>query len=359
MNDFHIDPEFASLVPPPQAEEVRLLEEVLVREGCRDALVVWAGHDILLDGHRRLNICRRHGIPFETTELALPDREAAADWIDRNQLARRNLPPADFQLLLGRRYNRAKKKHGGDRRASGQNAHLLRTANRIGSEHGVNERTVRRAGRLASSIEAVRPEVPDIEKRYRSGDLSASVIVQAARDLATAAEKLSRPHVARNTGNNEWYTPPEYIQAARAVMGGIDTDPASTEHANRTVRAKVFYTAGQDGLKQKWSGCVWLNPPYSQPLCSRFCESVAERFDAGEVKQAIVLVNNATDTVFFQRMLRSASAVCFPRGRIRFLDTDGNPGAPLQGQAALYFGPRVSQFTERFRKFGGVCHVAR
>ena len=362
MNNVRIDPEFRSLIPPLQPDELRFLEESLLEDGCRDALVAWAGENILLDGHHRFAICRRHGIPFETTAVELPDRGAAADWIDRNQLARRNLTPADFRLLLGRRYNRAKKSHGGDRKSKGQNGTLIEgtanSAERIGSEHGVSERTVKRTGKLASAVETVKPNVPDIEDRYRSGDVSSCAIVDAAKDPATAAENLKRPHVAHNSGNNEWYTPAEYIEAARAVMGGIDTDPASCEQANRTVRAGTFYTAEQDGLAREWTGRVWLNPPYSQPLCDRFCKAVADRYDAGRIEQAVVLVNNATDTAYFQRMLDSASAVCFPKGRIKFPDPDGKPGSPLQGQAVLYLGPNVSAFTDQFHRFGGVCHVA-
>ena len=73
------------------------------------------------------------------------------DWIDKNQIARRNLSPDDFRLAVGRLYNRTKKAHGGERVSSGQNVHMPRTAETIARESGVDERTVRRAGKLAEA----------------------------------------------------------------------------------------------------------------------------------------------------------------------------------------------------------------
>lgn len=170
------------------------------------------------------------------------------------------------------------------------------------------------------------------------------------------AEKgMRRAHVANNSGNNEWYTPADYIALAREVMGGIDTDPATSEIANKTVQASITYTAETDGRDKPWSGRVFLNPPYAQPLISDFAEAVASKFEAGEIEQACVLVNNGTETRWFQRMLDAASAVCFPRSRIRFVDPDGNPsGAPLQGQAVLYMGDNREAFAAAFAQKGAV-----
>lgn len=162
---------------------------------------------------------------------------------------------------------------------------------------------------------------------------------------AADAEKAVKPHVTNNSGDNEWYTPPKYIAAARAVMGGIDLDPASNEHANRTVRAEVFYDEQIDGLQQPWSGRVWLNPPYERGLIESFCERLV---DSDEVTQACVLVNNATDTGWFRTLADAADAVCFLTGRISFLKSDGARNKPLQGQAVLYFGDRVNDFVRIF-----------
>lgn len=175
-------------------------------------------------------------------------------------------------------------------------------------------------------------------------------IVAAAREV-----REKRAHVANNSGNNEWYTPADYIEAARAVMGSIDTDPASSEIANRTVKAATFYTADDDGRAKPWRGNVWMNPPYAQPLIAGFAEAVASKFESGEIQQACVLVNNGTETGWFQRMLSVASAVCFPRSRIRFIDPAGNPsGAPLQGQAVLYMGENRTAFAAAFSEKGVV-----
>lgn len=169
--------------------------------------------------------------------------------------------------------------------------------------------------------------------------------------------RLTRPHVANNSGNNEWYTPPSILEAARAVLGVIDCDPASCEKANENVQAKLIYTVDDCGLKAaKWGRRVWLNPPYEQPACTQFIESLAERFNRCEVEQAIVLVNNATETKWFRKLISVASAVVFVSGRVKFLDSTNQPkNTPLQGQAIVYLGECVTNFLGAFAGFGWGC----
>src|SRR5690349_11873055 len=88
--DIKIDKEFAALIPALSTDELAQLERSLLAEGCRDPLIVWKGKNILLDGHNRLSICRRHNLPFKVEALEFLDREAAEAFILKNQLGRRN-----------------------------------------------------------------------------------------------------------------------------------------------------------------------------------------------------------------------------------------------------------------------------
>jgi hypothetical protein len=118
------------------------------------------------------------------------------------------------------------------------------------------------------------------------------------------------------------------------------------------VRARAFFTARDDGLARPWRGNVWLNPPYAAGVVDRFIEKLCQ--EVGEtVPQAVLLVNNATDTAWFQLAARHAATICFPSGRVRFLNENNEPvGAPLQGQAVLYFGERLDAFRAAFSAFG-------
>lgn len=181
-----------------------------------------------------------------------------------------------------------------------------------------------------------------------NGKVTAAHVAQVVGEIKTG----SAPHVSFNTGESEWYTPQEYIDAAREVMGEIDLDPASCEIANRTVQADEYYTAEQDGLTKEWFGRVWMNPPYASALVAQFAEKLTDGALRGDILEAIALVNNATETKWFARLIEAASAVCFPTGRVRFLDPQGNPGAPLQGQALIYIGKNRKAFLTAFAQFG-------
>lgn len=195
------------------------------------------------------------------------------------------------------------------------------------------------------------------EEKYRA---IVAETKEAKRELTTAALLREVPHVSHNSGNNEWYTPIEYIETARKVLGEIDLDPASSAIANKIIKAKKFYSTDDDGLNKKWRGRVWMNPPYSSELIGQFTAKLCEHIRSGDITEAIVLVNNATEAEWFEDMADLASTVMFTYSRVKFLDVDLNPrGAPLQGQALLYFGKNYKKFISAFSELAWAVNYGK
>lgn len=198
------------------------------------------------------------------------------------------------------------------------------------------------------------PRVSKWRKNLSATPKYREVLFGAAHRKAMADE---HNHRAQGTGENEWYTPEKYINLARKVLGKIDLDPASSAKANETVGAAHYFPASQNGLNQEWRGRVWLNPPYAQPLIGQFVEKMVEERSAERVSAGIMLTHNYTDTSWFHKACEIADAICFTRGRIKFVDSEGNDCAPTQGQAFFYFGDDVELFATTFVDVGFVVNV--
>lgn len=177
--------------------------------------------------------------------------------------------------------------------------------------------------------------------------------------LITAAYKKAQivvadNHRAQGTGDNEWYTPAEYVEKARAVLGEIDVDPASSEFAQNVIQAGRYFTRKDDGLLKEWPGRVWLNPPYAQPDISNFVYKLISEIESGRTTSAILLTHNYTDTDWFHRAESRAALICFTKGRIAFVNDIGEKAAPTQGQAFFYYGNDGETF---YRTFGEVGFI--
>jgi hypothetical protein len=86
-----IDLDFRDLLPPLTEKGSKTLEESIRREGLREPLVIWAEKGILVDGHNRYDICKKHKIKYAVRHMSFESREAAKLWIWGNQAGRRNM----------------------------------------------------------------------------------------------------------------------------------------------------------------------------------------------------------------------------------------------------------------------------
>ncbi len=336
-----VDPEFRDLIPPLTPEERAGLEASIRAEGCRDPLVVWSGHDVILDGHNRFDICTAHGIGFDTKGLTLADSDEAKAWIIRNQFARRNLnlyqraelvlrlepliaAEAEARMMAGKKLNPMQNSAQGPVREK-----LARLA-------GVSHDTIDKA----KLIQEKAPE--QIKEQLRRGEAS----------ISAEYLRLRNPVNRLSSDSMEWYTPAQYVEAARRVLGEIDLDPASCNEANKTIRAGRYFAEKDDGLAHDWPGRVWLNPPYCG-LQGPFVQKLIAEYEAGRTRAAVILVNaNSTDAGWFAPLFDFP--LCFVRGRMNFHSPSTDKSSPTHGSVFAYLGPDEDRFIAEFAALGPV-----
>ena len=340
----------ANIFPLMAADEYVALKSDIRQYGLREAIWILDGQ--ILDGRNRFKACQEVGV---TPLLKEYQGDDPAAFVVSLNLKRRHLSESQRAMVAAKLANMPA------HRPSDKSANLQTSQAEAASLLNVSPRSVATAKKVEEQAE------PELAEAVASGQVSvsaAAVITELPPETQhyAAANPKEAPAIAANhramgTGENEWYTPAVHLQAARAVLGGIDLDPASSSLANETVGADQIFTMDDDGLNQPWSGKVWLNPPYSQPAIANFAEKLASEWQDGNLESAIALTHNYTDTAWFHRLATACSAICFTRGRIGFVNPEGKKAAPTQGQAFFYFGQDVDAFADQFGPIGFVVEV--
>lgn len=152
-------PELKSYIPPLLADEIRQLEQNILEQGCREALIVWKkGNEfILVDGHNRHSICQKYGIDYQVEIKEFSDIEAVKDFMINNQLGKRNVTEEVKSYLRGLQYKNEKQRQGG----SGSNQFskveslttFQKTSEKLAQEHRVSEKTIRNDEKFVKNLE--------------------------------------------------------------------------------------------------------------------------------------------------------------------------------------------------------------
>jgi ParB-like chromosome segregation protein Spo0J len=161
-----VKPEFQRLIPLQSREEFRALQASILCEGCRDPLHVWKGHDVILDGHTRWELCKGHNLRVKVREIDLPDDKAASAYILQLQRQRRNLTREALSYFRGAEYNAVKGQRGGRRprrKSKGKSYPLPTTAEKLALDYGVSSKTIKTDGRFAAAIDRIAAEHGDLE----------------------------------------------------------------------------------------------------------------------------------------------------------------------------------------------------
>ena len=184
--------------------------------------------------------------------------------------------------------------------------------------------------------------------------------LEAVRD-----EKKQLKSAAPPRDPDSWRTPntkdqPVVSLVRKALGGDIWLDPCSNSGSSSTVPAAVRYYKNDDGLAQHniWSKTVFINPPFSDPFpwVERCCLEIAR----GNVSAAIMLLKaGVVSNVGTGELINKyASALCYWRGRINFLNDEGNAIKGSDFDCVLvYFGARLDLFREAFGGRGTIATI--
>jgi phage N-6-adenine-methyltransferase len=96
-------------------------------------------------------------------------------------------------------------------------------------------------------------------------------------------------------------------------FGGFTLDPCATVE---NAKCPNFYTQEQDGLRQRWTGRVWCNPPYGRTI-GLWLEKARQSVRAGDAELVVCLVPARVDTRWWNNFCADTEFE-FLRGRLRF-----------------------------------------
>lgn len=232
-----IDSEFKNLIPPLSADERATLEKLILKEGCRNPLVLW--NDTLIDGHNRYEICTAHNIPFNTVQLDFASRDDVILWIIENQKGRRNITAFSRGLLelkaseILQKRAEAKAKQsaaGGDRKSkeyqknafceitksdnANSNAPAINTTKELAARIGTGEQAASRIININKRIEkAIEEEKPiaglapeELKSKLMSGETSINDAYNAIKKeerrelIQKQVDDIERGNIEKPTG---------------------------------------------------------------------------------------------------------------------------------------------------------------
>lgn len=132
-----------------------------------------------------------------------------------------------------------------------------------------------------------------------------------------------------SSNNMNWETPKNIIELAKSIVGIDQFTLDCCAKDSSVAKGSYYFSPEDDGLKQKWYGTVWNNPPYGRNIIKWIKKSYEESLTGVEV---ICLIPARTDTVYFHDYCAKFAQVYLIKGRITFeinkspvCDKNGHP----------------------------------
>jgi hypothetical protein len=233
MRELRINERFEVSCPALSEDELQKLETLIIKDGIiYNPILIW--NNVIIDGHNRYYIAKRHKIEFTTKEISFESDDDAIAWIKENAISQRNLN--DYQrsklVLELEDYYRAKakenlKKTGGDKKSGSP---IL--AKPIIESIDVRETLAKKAGVSHGTIDKVKfidnNAVQGIKEKLERGEISINKAFNEIKEpqneispeiniLESAAGSLER-WINKNSDKESMF---EFIPAASVLAKKI------------------------------------------------------------------------------------------------------------------------------------------
>lgn len=149
------------------------------------------------------------------------------------------------------------------------------------------------------------------------------------RTEANKAPGLNRQTFFSSATDN-WETPQELFDEFDREFH-FDLDVCATPE---NAKCHAFYTPHMDGLKQRWYGNVWCNPPYGRAI-KRWVEKASVEI-CSNCDLIAMLIPARTETLWFHDYIynKPGVEVRFIKGRIKFSGSPHN--APFPSMLVIF-----------------------
>mgnify|MGYP001170036786 FL=1 len=133
-----------------------------------------------------------------------------------------------------------------------------------------------------------------------------------------------------SSNSNEWYTPNDLYEKLNMEFK-FNLDPCATKE---NAKCDKFYTKRDDGLSKKWSGRVFVNPPYGREI-GKWVEKSYKESLTEDVELVVMLIPSRTDTKYWHEWIfGKASVINFFKGRLKF--GGSNNSAPFPSALVVF-----------------------
>lgn len=142
-------------------------------------------------------------------------------------------------------------------------------------------------------------------------------------------------------GQDNWSTPPYVVRWLQHWLA-IDSFDLDVCADALNAKAPDWFDEDTDGLKQKWEGYCFCNPPYSQ-IAAWAQKAFASANEGGGDTTVAMLIPARTDTRYWHDYIAKADEILFIKGRLAFGDpskgNDTAQGAPFPSAIVIFNSP--------------------